>query len=114
VPAVALYTKGPKLQGTTRNPPTDGNHVAQAVDAGHCRLASLERRRGRDQHARAAVGEAVANGVGAKQAEQRQGNGAELLHGDVGGEALRTLRQMGGDHDAATDAGPGQGLWKTV
>src|SRR5690606_20984970 len=46
----------------------------------------------------------ILDGIGSKQIEERQHDPTELLDGDVGNEALRTLRQMDSDDGATLHA----------
>ena len=67
-----------------------------------------------DEHTGAAVGEAIADRLGAEQHEERQRDGAELLDGDVDDQDLGALRQMDADDDAAADAEVGQNVGAAV
>jgi hypothetical protein len=60
------------------------------------------------------VGQPVLQRLGPEQCEQRHGDGAQLVGGDVANGGLRCLRQQHGDAIAACDLQPAQQIGQAV
>ena len=82
----------------------DGQDVLHALGVADRLRVALEGLRRGDEDPRGAVAQAIADRIRSEQREHRQGDGAELLDGDMRDQHFGALRQVDADDRAAPDA----------
>ena len=90
------------------------HHVLQVIEVRANGLDEVEARGVGQEHPGPAVGEPVRERVGAEQDRERQRDGAELVHRDVGDGGLDPLGQDDPDAVPATDAESGERVGEAI
>lgn len=100
--------------GAGDTPVADDHDMFQLRQIGTNIQQLFRARRISDCHPRAAVGEPVAERVGAEQGKQRQGNRSHLVRRNVGDGCFRRLRQQDRDPVASVYPQTAQGVGEAV